>query len=153
MRALTSAYSLCCARGIIAAPERRGARATLAALKRRGFRIWVKSATPDRNLHELLRHRGIARYLDGARGGPAGKAQILRSIMAAERAHPREVVMVGDGPDDLSGARAAGTWFVAITAEKRLPPVRLAIPDLTRLEPLIDRMFTGRRRRVEATAS
>jgi phosphoglycolate phosphatase-like HAD superfamily hydrolase len=145
-RAMAAEYSLCCARGIAAAPERRGARATLAALKRKGLRLWINSATPERNLLELLRRRGLTRYLDGARGGPDTKEQILRAVMAAERALPREIVMVGDGPDDLAGARAAGTWFVAISAENRLPGnLPFAIPDLTRLVPLIDHAFSGRR--------
>jgi phosphoserine phosphatase len=43
-RVLVNTYRHCCAMGIIAAAERRGARHALAALSRRGLRIWVLSA-------------------------------------------------------------------------------------------------------------
>jgi phosphoglycolate phosphatase len=145
-RALADAYSRCCARGILAAPERRGARDTLARLKRRGLRIWINSATPSRNLPELLRWRRLSAYLDGALGGPTTKAQNLRRVLGAERVSARHVMMVGDGLDDLAGARVVGTWFVAISAEQRIAEFcGFRMPDLSRLVPLIDRL---RRRRI-----
>ena len=144
-RALAEAYSRCCARGILAAPERRGARDTLARLKRRGLRIWINSATPSRDLHELLRRRRLSAYLDGALGGPTRKAENLRRVLAAERVPAKEVMMVGDGLDDLAGAKAVGTWFVAISAEQRIPDFcGFTMPDLSKLVPLIDRLSPRR---------
>jgi phosphoglycolate phosphatase len=139
-RALISRYSDCCARGIVAAAERRGARRALAALKARGLRIWINSATPERHLLELLRRRGLGRYLDGARGGPATKVEILRDIMFLERTSAREMLFVGDGPDDLEAARRLRMPFVAITTEERIPGRKpFAMRDLTNLVALIDR--------------
>jgi phosphoglycolate phosphatase-like HAD superfamily hydrolase len=139
-REMIRRYSDCCSRGIVAAVERRGTRRTLAALKARGFRIWINSATPQRHLPELLRRRGLVRYLDGARGGPTSKVDILRDIMARERVRTHEVLFVGDGPDDLAAARALGVPFVAITAEARIPGRKpFAMRDLTNLMALIDR--------------
>ncbi len=141
-RALIARYSDCCARGIVAAAERRGAKRALAALKRRGLRVWINSATPERHLPELLRRRGLTRYLDGARGGPASKIAILRDIMFIERASPREVLFVGDGPDDLAAASALRMPFVAITAEDRISGRKpFAMRDLINLIALIDRNF------------
>jgi phosphoglycolate phosphatase-like HAD superfamily hydrolase len=144
-RALAEAYSRCCARGILAAPERRGARDTLARLKRRGFRIWINSATPSRDLHELLRRRRLSAYLDGALGGPTPKPDNLRRVLAIERVRAKEVLMVGDGRDDLVGAMAVKTWFVAISAEQRIPDFcGFTMPDLSKLVPLIDRLSPRR---------
>jgi phosphoglycolate phosphatase-like HAD superfamily hydrolase len=147
-RKLAEIYSRCCARAIVAAAERRGARSALEALKQRGLRIWINSATPSRNLSELLRRRGLMRYLDGARGGPDSKTKILRNIMAVERSHAREILFVGDGADDLEAARSLGIRFVAITAENRL---RERLPhsmrDLTGLVALIDRLAAKPRHR------
>ncbi len=140
-RRLVQAYSQCCARGIMAAKERRGAQNALMRLKRRGLKLWIASATPANHLPELLRHRDLLRYIDGALGGPASKHDNLRKIMKRERAVSSEVIMVGDGEDDLSGARAAGIRFIAVHAERRIgTPCPLSIPDLTTLVPLIDRL-------------
>jgi phosphoglycolate phosphatase len=138
-RELAETYSRLCVRGIVPAPERRGTLATLRALKRRGVRVWINSATPERNLPELLRRRGLMPYLHGALGGPRSKAGNLRKAMASERVTARETLMIGDGPDDLAAAREIGTWFVAITAEMRIAEqVPHRMRDLTTLMPLID---------------
>ena len=139
-RELIARYSACCARGVVGAVERRGARRTLAALKSRGLRVWINSATPERHLPELIRRRGLARHFDGVRGGPASKVDILRDIMFIERVRPHEILFVGDGPDDLAAARKLRVPFVAITAENRIPGRRpFAMRDLTNLIALIDR--------------
>ena len=86
-RVLVNTYSHCCAMGIIAAAERRGTRQALAGLSRRGLRIWVLSATPDRYRAELLRRRGLLRWLRGSYGSSVSKEQGLRQIMTTERAN------------------------------------------------------------------
>lgn len=149
-RELAARYSRCCARGIIAAPERRRARQALAILKRRGLRIWINSATPARHLPELLHRRDLARFCDGALGGPRSKLDNLRHILARERVTPRQMMMVGDGPDDCEAAHELGTWFVAITAEDRIgTPQRFAMRDLSGLVALIDRLAPRPVERVE----
>lgn len=140
-RALAADYSQCCARGIVAARERRGGRSVLAALRRRGLRVWIASATPARDLVPILRHRGLMPFLHGALGGPVSKLDNLRHIMRAERAAPREVLMVGDSRDDQDAASRLGTWFFAVTAEARLQGLhRFAMRDLTGLIALIERL-------------
>lgn len=134
-------YGRRCARGIAAAPERRGARAALAALKRRGLKLYVNSATPRRDLLALLRARRLSGYLDGTLGAPASKACNLRRLMQSERLSPRQMVVVGDSTDDLVSARAVGAWFVAVTVEARIAErVRYGMKDLKLLLPLLDRL-------------
>jgi phosphoglycolate phosphatase len=140
-RELAAAYTQCCRRGIGAARERRGARSALLALRARGIKIWVNSATPHRDLVAIVRDRKLSPLLDGVLGGPASKAANLRAALAAARVLPRHTLMVGDGPDDLAAARAVGTWFVPITAEGRIPGTGpFAMRDLARLPALIDRI-------------
>ncbi len=140
-RALAAVYSPCCARGIGAARERRGGRRVLAALRRRGLRVWIASATPARDLLPILQRRGLLPFLHGALGGPASKVENLRHILRAERAAPREVLLVGDSRDDQDAASRLGTWFFAVTAEDRLQgPHRFAMRDLTGLLALIERL-------------
>jgi phosphoglycolate phosphatase-like HAD superfamily hydrolase len=140
-RVLVDAYSRCCAMGIVAAAERRGARQTLFGLSRRGLRIWVLSATPDRFLTDLLRRRGLLPWLRGSYGSSVSKEQGLRQIMTNERANRNDVLLVGDGPDDKRAARALGVKFVAVIAESRVEAKgRFAIRDLRPLVPLIDQL-------------
>jgi phosphoglycolate phosphatase-like HAD superfamily hydrolase len=143
---LVNNYTRCCAMGIIAAAERRGARHALAGLSRRGLRIWVLSATPDRHLTELLRRRGLLRWLRGSYGSSVSKEQGLRQIVTTERVNRNIVLFVGDGPDDQRAARALGVKFAAVLAEPRLEARgRFAIHDLRPLVPLIDHL-NGKRR-------
>jgi phosphoglycolate phosphatase len=140
-RELAAAYTRCCLKGIMAAPERRGARAALRVLKRRRTRIWINSATPTRDLPVLLRARGLLAFLDGALGGPGSKAENLLKSLVAESVSPRETLMVGDGPDDFAAAREVGTWFIAVSSQARITePCSHRMRDLTPLVPWIDRL-------------
>jgi phosphoglycolate phosphatase len=140
-RKLAADYTRRCLEGIAAAPERRGARRALDMLRRRGVKIWVNSATPQRDLPALLKARGLWPLLEGALGGPRSKAQNLRTILAAEGVGPREAVMVGDGHDDEAAARQVGTWFIAVTCErKRNGWIAHGAPDLVRLPSTILRL-------------
>lgn len=134
-------YGRRCARGIAAAPERRGSRAALAELKRRGLRLYVNSSTPQRDLKGLLRTRSLLSYFDGVAGSPKAKPDNLREILAMERVSPREAVVVGDGEDDLFAARSLGTWFVAVDVEGRIhETVPYTVKDMRLLCPLLDRL-------------
>ena len=78
-------------------------------------------------------------------GSPGDKISNLRFILRKLGVGPRAVAVVGDGEDDLTAARALGTWFIAVEAERRF--VRrpdLALDDLRRLPAMIHRL--GRRR-------
>jgi phosphoglycolate phosphatase len=140
-RALIAAYTECCRRRIAAAPERAGAGRAVAALRARGIRIWLNSATPHRELLAIVRDRGLSPWFEGVLGGPAAKTANIRKVLAAERVLPRQTLVVGDGPDDLEAARAVGTWFVAVTAEGRIPGRGpFAMRDLRGLPALVDRL-------------
>ncbi|BAR97987.1 hydrolase [Blastochloris viridis] len=140
-RRLTARYGHCCENRIRCCPIRHGARTTLAALKRQGFRLWLSSGTPDRDLVAVVRKRGWAPLFDGILGSSGSKAENLRRIMALEKAKPREVMMVGDSLDDIVGAREAGTWMVAITVEGRVAARGpFAMRHLYSLPPLIARL-------------
>jgi phosphoglycolate phosphatase len=144
-RALIAAYTACCRRGIASAPERAGTTRVLAALRARGIRLWLNSATPHRELLTIVRDRGLLPCFDGVLGGPAAKTSNIRRVLAAERIHPRQALMIGDGQDDLEAARSIGTWFVAVTAEGLSGRGPFAMRDLRNLLALVDRLRARRR--------
>lgn len=145
-RALAQRYGECCYRGIVAAPERRGARQVMTTLAKRGLKMWVLSATPIASLRELLHRRGLDRWLRGALGRPMSKIDGLKWIMQQERISRSELIMVGDGFDDEAAARALKIRFAGITLERSLPVRgRFNVSDLRRLPPLLEE-FGGRAR-------
>lgn len=145
-RELIDAYSRCCSRGIAAAAERRGARQTLDELARRGLRLWILSATPDRHLREILLRRGLLRRFRGALGSSFSKEQGLKWIMSKEHVRRDAVLLVGDGPDDQCAARAIGVSFAAMVVERRITAAgRFALRDLRPLVPLVDSLNRKRR--------
>ena len=104
------------------------------------------SATPDRHLVELLRRRGLVRWLNGSLGSSVTKEAGLRRILAIERADRNAVLLVGDSTDDQHAARAVGVKFVAVVAENRIAASgRFAMRDLRPLVPLVDSLNAGRR--------
>jgi phosphoglycolate phosphatase len=137
-RVLVNTYCHCCAMGIIAAAERRGARRALAGLSQRGLRIWVLSAPPDGHLTNLLRRRGLLRSLRGSYGSFVSKEQGLRQIMSTET--PIEImccssVMVRtiNARHGLSGLSSPRLWPRLGSRQGG----RFAIRDLRPLVPLI----------------
>ncbi len=144
-RRLARAYGECCAAGIAAAAERKGARNAIRRLRSSGLALYVNTATPTRDVEPILRRRGMRRLFAGVMGSPSDKIANLRFILRRVAVSPRAVAVVGDGEDDLAAARALGTWFIAITAERRF--VRrpdMALDDLRRLPAMIRHL--GRRR-------
>jgi len=140
-RRLVGRYSQCCARGISAAVERRGARRALSLLRRRKLSLWIVSATPTRDLLPLLRRRGLLPLLDGAFGAPGAKGQCVKAILRRKGRMRHEALVVGDGADDLAAACAVGARFVAITASGKVDGRHgFAMNDLSKLVPLIDRL-------------
>jgi len=144
-RRLAGDYGECCATGIAAARERRGARSAVRRLRSSGLSLYVNTATPTRDVEPILRRRGMRPFFAGVMGSPGDKISNLRFILRKLGVGPRAVAVVGDGEDDLTAARALGTWFIAVEAERRF--VRrpdLALDDLRRLPAMIHRL--GRRR-------
>lgn len=140
-RLLALRYGRCCETGIRSCAIRHGAHAMLAALKQQGLRLWLNSATPDRDLRQVVMRRGWAPLFAGMLGSGRSKADNLRHIMAVERVGPRQTMMVGDSHDDVAGAREAGTWMVTITTEGRVAARGpFAMRHLHSLPPLIARL-------------
>jgi phosphoglycolate phosphatase-like HAD superfamily hydrolase len=99
---------------VAAAPEMPGATSVLANLRRLGMRLHVNSATPHENLLKVMEARGWTDRFDGIQGGPAVKADTLKSICIQEGVRPDEIAVVGDGDDDAASAKVVGCTFVAV---------------------------------------
>jgi HAD superfamily hydrolase (TIGR01549 family) len=74
--------------------------------------LFIVSATPEKELREIVRMRGISRYFRGIYGSPCRKEEHIRALIREYKADPGEVVYVGDATNDLNAARNAGIRFI-----------------------------------------
>jgi phosphoglycolate phosphatase len=90
-----------------------GAQATLAELKRRGFKLGVATNDSEGGLTSSLSRGGLLALLDFTVGCDSGfgtkpDPRMVYAFCAAVAVDPAEVAMVGDSLADLAMGRAAG---------------------------------------------
>jgi len=113
---LAAAFASLVLRGVLAAPFVPGARKFLSAGHAR-IPLYVVSATPEDELHRIIRERGIDHCFRKTYGSPRIKIDCIRDILAAEACPPAEALFVGDAGNDLEAARAAGIRFIGRVCE------------------------------------
>lgn len=111
MERLDREFSRLVVDGVLACELVPGARPFLER-RQLSYLLYVASATPELEVREIVRRRGLAELFTDVYGSPATKAQILRRIAAENGLTPREVLFVGDARNDLEAAQEADTWFV-----------------------------------------
>jgi phosphoglycolate phosphatase-like HAD superfamily hydrolase len=114
------------------APEIAGAGAALQALHGR-CTLFIVSGTPEEELVDIVKDRGLARFFSAIRGAPARKEVILRDLMRGHGLAASRCVMVGDAMTDHDAALSVGMPFVGIAADGcgPFPPGTRVFPDLT----------------------
>jgi phosphoglycolate phosphatase len=130
---LVERYTEYCQTAIVACPEVTGMRAALETLAAGGYRLFINSATPTEPLRNIIALRGMQHQFRNVLGGPTGKADNLRRILADERVTKDETVMIGDNEADRLAAEEIGCHFIGLENEfsgYSVAPDRL-IPDLT----------------------
>jgi phosphoglycolate phosphatase-like HAD superfamily hydrolase len=141
---LVNDYTARCESAIACCAEMPGATQALEELSAMGLLLFVNSATPVGPLLRLLQLRNWTRFFRGAYGAEASKADNLRSVALETGMDRKEIVLIGDQPDDLHGAEQFGCHFVAMTsrnvdlAGKGSP---LFVKDLRELPGLITKIF------------
>jgi len=87
-------------------------------------RMLIASGTPEEELRDIVRLRGLAGYFRAVHGSPRTKEQILRAGLAEEGCAVERAVFVGDSLEDLVGARGAGVPFIARVRDGGVDPFR-----------------------------
>ena len=77
-------------------------------------KLYLNSATPTAALRTSARRLGVDAYFEDLMGSEFSKVENLKKISAVEKLEPDNILMVGDGADDLAGAREFGCAFVGI---------------------------------------
>ncbi len=108
---LDQKFSALVVEGVLASPFVAGAQQFLERFSDR-VPIFVASGTPEAEIRDIMRRRGLEKYFAGVFGSPDTKAVIARRIIARHNFRPEECLFVGDALADLEGAAAAGMRFV-----------------------------------------
>ena len=96
-----------------------GVQETLEALKEEGYSLAIASSTEINDTIEHLRHAGILEYFSSIVGGDMvekGKPNPDPFLLAASMigAKPSDCIVIGDSPNDILTAKAAGMEMILI---------------------------------------
>lgn len=137
---LADEYTIQCEKAISCCPEMPGASQVLKELSATGFHLFVNSATPVDPLRKILKLRNWCHFFQGVYGAELDKAANLGKIAEATGATPKEIVHIGDQPDDLQATEQFGCHFVAMADGGRRPVAEasdLVVQELSELPELL----------------
>ena len=109
---LCSCFSELVLQGVVASPYVPGAREFLEAHAQE-LPCFVTSATPEPELREIIRIRGMEQYFKRVYGAPKTKADAVAEILIQEGIASADILYVGDALADYDAAMANGIHFVA----------------------------------------
>lgn len=93
---------------------------TLAALTKRGTRLFIATSKPEPFAKEILAHFDLAKYFEFVGGNTldekrSKKEDVIRYVMQENALLPADCIMIGDRCHDIEGARACGIPVAAVT--------------------------------------
>jgi HAD superfamily hydrolase (TIGR01549 family) len=96
---------------VISSPYVKGAKAFLERFYTE-IDLFIASGTPEQELKEIVRRRGMSLFFKGVFGAPVQKGEIAKMILQQNDYNSKEVVFIGDSIADLRGAKESGTRFI-----------------------------------------
>jgi phosphoglycolate phosphatase-like HAD superfamily hydrolase len=108
---LGSRFSELVGEGVLSAPMVPGASESLRVLKARRLPAAVASGTPQCELKNIIKLRGLNDFIEEAQGAPKTKPWILTDLAKRWQLQPSQLLMVGDAASDFQAAKEAGTQF------------------------------------------
>lgn len=114
LRQLTREFSDNLNQRVINCPEVYKASRCLTELRHNKVYIAINSATPLIDLKIVMKGRQWSHLVDDLFGGPATKTMNIKNILIKTGLHSENVVVFGDGEDDLLSAESIGCRFYAV---------------------------------------
>ena len=90
---------------------------------------FVISATPQEEIRQIVRHRGMMGYFDEVLGAPASKKDNLQRLLNQFHLTPSKCCLFGDAESDYRAAHACGVEFIGIVNDADSPLIR-ALPEI-----------------------
>ena len=72
------------------------------------------SATPRRELQQVLKHKSLSTYFKSIQGWPPEKAPIIQSLIRQHGYRADRCVLIGDSSEDFRASTQAGIGFVLV---------------------------------------
>ena len=113
---------------VVAAPEIKGAETFLMKWHGR-VPCYVVSATPDDEIREIVRRRGLQNFFKEVLGSSASKSENLKTLLNEYRFNPAKCIFFGDAESDYRAAKECGVEFMAILPEPDSPLLKI-VPDV-----------------------
>ena len=108
---------------VVAAPEIDGAEEFLQRWCRR-LACFVISATPDEEIKQIVKRRGMAEYFKEVLGAPVDKRKNLEILLAKYNLNPSRCFFFGDAESDYLAAHTCGVDFYGIVPGEDAPLIR-----------------------------
>ena len=105
---------------VVAAPWVEGAREFLSQHEKQ-YNFFIVSGTPEDELNEIVRRRGMSHYFDEVRGSPKNKVILLGEIMKKYHLAPEKTVFIGDAATDWHAAQKLKLFFLWRCVSDRVP--------------------------------
>ena len=99
--------------------------------------LFVVSGTPEVELHEIVKRRGMDFYFKETLGSPTKKPIHVNSVLNKEGYDSKNCVFVGDALTDLNAANETGLNFIGIQGEITFPSGTMVLPNCIELEKAI----------------
>lgn len=119
---LSKQFSDLAVRKVIASPYIEGALETLEELNLLRIPAYVVSGTPDEELRQIVKTKGLSHYFEEVHGSPRPKEEIVRDILERNNYSPSHCLLVGDSMTDYLAAQETGTRFLGIVKNSQLSP-------------------------------
>ncbi len=77
------------------------------------YKFFIISATPQREIEDIIRLRGMKKYFTAVYGSPRKKTDAVKEIINVYHLSPKELLYVGDALSDYEAATENRTRFIA----------------------------------------
>jgi beta-phosphoglucomutase-like phosphatase (HAD superfamily) len=120
---LCQRFSMLVVDKVVAAPEINGADEFLQRWCGR-LACFVISATPDEEIKEIVKRRGMEGYFKEVLGAPVDKKKNLETLLAKYNLNPSRCCFFGDAESDYVAAHSCGVDFFGIVPGEDAPLIR-----------------------------
>ena len=90
---------------------------------------FVISATPQEEIRQIVRRRGMMDYFEEVLGAPASKKDNLQRLLNQFHLNPSKCCLFGDAESDYRAAHVCGVEFIGIVNDADSPLIR-ALPEI-----------------------
>lgn len=101
------------------------------------YLMFIASGTPNGELQEIVKRRGIDNFFKQVYGAPKEKPEIIRSIITNYQIAPQEAVFIGDAQTDMDAASQTGLHFIARKSGNLNRECKYGINDLNALDCIL----------------